>query len=247
MNADSKVAIVTGASRGIGKAIALALGKQGHRVVVNYHSNVEEAEAVVRAVKETGGEAVAHQADVSDYAEAEGLVEKAKETFGRIDILVNNSGIARDQLMLRMKEEDFDKVIAVNLKGAWNMCKHVARPMLKQKSGRIINIASVVGLIGNAGQTNYVASKAGLIGMTKSLAQEFGKKNVTVNALAPGFIRTKMTDSLPEEIKDDYLAKIPLGRFGEPEDVAAAVLFLAGDAAAYISGQILGVNGGMYG
>ncbi len=242
---EQKVVIVTGASSGIGKAIALAFGKEGHKVIVNYLNNAEQAEEVVKEIVSKGGEAHAVQADVSSFEASKNLVDQALEIFGRIDVLVNNSGITKDQLMLRMKEEDFDNVIDVNLKGTWNMVKHVTRPMFKQKSGRIINISSVVGQIGNPGQANYVASKAGVIGLTKSIAKEFGKKNITANAIAPGFIKTAMTEKLDDAVKDAYLQQIPLGSFGEAEDVANTALFLASDSAKYISGQVLGVNGGM--
>ncbi len=242
-----RVVIVTGASKGIGKAIAKTFGANGDAVVVNYLENPENAERVVEEIRESGGEGLAIQADVSDFEATEALVKQTLETFGRVDVLINNSGINRDNLMLRMKEADFDSVLDVNLKGAWNMIKHVTRPMFKQNYGRIINISSVVGLIGNPGQANYVASKAGLIGLTKSLAKEYGKKQVTINAIAPGFIETQMTKELSEEIRKTYLEQIPLGHFGSPDDVARAALFLASEDAGYISGQTLGVNGGMFG
>lgn len=247
MNFSNHTVVVTGGAAGIGKGIALAFGRAGARVVVNYIADLAEAEAVVEAIREAGGEAVALEADISDYAQAETLVQKTMETYGQVDILINNAGITRDHLMLKMDEKMFDDVIAVNLKGTWNMCKHVTRPMLKQKSGVIINMASVVGLIGNAGQANYVASKAGVIGLTKTLAKEFGKKNVRVNAVAPGFIETRMTESLPPVVKEQYKAQIPLNRFGSVEDIVEAVLFLASDKASYITGQIINVNGGMIG
>lgn len=245
MHFEHKTVLVTGASSGIGKAIALAFGERKANVVVNYNHNAASANALVDTITKLGGNAFSYQCDVSDYAQAEAMVKKTIETYGQIDILINNSGITKDQLMLRMSEADFDDVIDVNLKGAWNMIKHVSRPMLKQRSGRIINMASVVALIGNPGQVNYVASKAGMIGMTKSLAKEFGKKQVTVNAIAPGFIETKMTDSLPEEVKKAYLAQIPLNRLGCTDDIAHATLFLASDEANYITGQVLSINGGM--
>ncbi|TVP96279.1 MAG: 3-oxoacyl-[acyl-carrier-protein] reductase [Acholeplasmatales bacterium] len=247
MNFTDQTVLITGAGAGIGRGIALAFGRVGARVVVNYVVDPEEAEAVVTTIREAGGEAIALAADISDYAQAEALVQQTIATYGAIDILINNAGITRDHLMLKMDEKMFDDVIAVNLKGTWNMCKHVTRPMLKQKSGAIINIASVVGLIGNAGQANYVASKAGVIGLTKTLAKEFGKKNVRVNAVAPGFIETRMTETLPPAVKEHYLAQIPLNRFGTVEDVVDAVLFLASDKATYITGQVINVNGGMIG
>ncbi|MFH5881554.1 3-oxoacyl-[acyl-carrier-protein] reductase [Liberiplasma polymorphum] len=245
MKFKGKSVIVTGGSNGIGKAIALHFGKEGAFVTVNYASSETSALEVVKMIEESGGKAIAYKANVASYEESEALVNKAIETYGKVDILINNSGITKDQLMLRMSEDDFDQVINVNLKGTWNMIKHATRPMLKQKYGRIINISSVVGLIGNPGQANYVASKAGVIGMTKALAKEFGKKQVTVNAVAPGFIETKMTDNLPEAVKIYYLDQIPLGRLGQVEDIANAVAFLASDEAGYITGQTISVNGGM--
>lgn len=242
---EQKVVIVTGASSGIGRAIALAFGREGHQVIVNYLSNANEAKEVVEEIAASGGQGHAVQADVSSFEASKNLVEETLKVFGRVAVLINNSGIAKDQLMLRMKEEDFDAVIDVNLKGTWNMVKHVTRPMLKQKSGRIINISSVVGQIGNPGQANYVASKAGVIGMTKTFAKEFGKKGITANAIAPGFIKTAMTDKLDDSIKEAYLRQIPLGTFGKAQDIANTALFLASDSARYISGQVIGVNGGM--
>ncbi len=240
-----KTVLITGGSRGIGKAIALAFAKKGAQVVINYVSSETAAKAVVEEIKNFGGEALAIQGDVSAFDDAKRLVDQTIETFGKIDVLINNSGITKDNLMLRMSEEDFDRVVSVNLKGTWNMCKNVTRSFMKQKSGVIINITSVVGLIGNAGQANYVASKAGIIGLTKSLAKEFGSRGIRVNAVAPGFIETEMTDSLPEEVKNHYLGQIPLNRFGQAEDVANTCLFLAGEEANYITGQVISVNGGM--
>ncbi len=242
---EKRTVLITGASRGIGRALAMAFGENGDNVVVNYRRSEQSAQTIVEAIKKAGGDALALKADVSDFDEAKTLVEQTIEHFGSIDVLINNSGITKDTLMLRMKEEDFDDVINVNLKGSWNMIKHVTRPMFKQKSGRIINISSVVGLIGNPGQTNYVASKAAVNGMTKSLAKEYGKKNITVNAIAPGFIETEMTDALSDEIKDAYRAQIPLNRFGKTDDIAKTALFLASKDAGYITGQIISVNGGM--
>ena len=247
MNFTNHTVLVTGGAAGIGKGIAVAFARAGARVVVNYVVDPEEAEAVVALIREAGGEAIAIAADISDYSQAEALVQQTIDTYGKIDILINNAGITRDHLMLKMDEKMFDDVIAVNLKGTWNMSKHVTRPMLKQKSGVIINIASVVGLIGNAGQANYVASKAGVIGLTKTLAKEFGKKNVRVNAVAPGFIETRMTELLPPAVKEQYMAQIPLNRFGTVDDVVDAVLFLASPRASYITGQVINVNGGMIG
>ena len=242
---DKKTALITGASGDIGAAIAKRYGEEGYNVMVHYHSNENKAQNVVDTVNQAGGKAEKIKGNIASFDEAKNIVDTTIETFGRIDILVNNSGVTKDTLMLRMKEDDFDKIINVNLKGSWNMIKHVTRSMFKQKSGRIINISSVVGLIGNPGQANYVASKAGINGLTKSLAKEYGAKNITVNAIAPGFIETKMTEQLDESIKDAYQQQIPLGRFGSPQDVASAATFLASDDAAYISGQIISVNGGM--
>ncbi|MFP4478857.1 MAG: 3-oxoacyl-[acyl-carrier-protein] reductase [Candidatus Izemoplasmatales bacterium] len=240
-----KTVLITGASRGIGKAIALAFAKEGMNVVINYNHSKEKAKSLVEAIENLGAKALAVQADVSDFEQAKTLVDKALEQFNGIDILVNNSGITKDNLMLRMKEEDFDQVINVNLKGTWNMCKHMTKHFLKNKAGTIINISSVVGLIGNPGQVNYVASKAGIIGLTKALAKEYGSRNITVNAIAPGFIETEMTDSLSDEIKDYYLKQIPLNRLGQVEDIADLCVFLASDKARYITGQTISVNGGM--
>lgn len=244
MMSERKVAIVTGASSGIGREMAIRFAESGYAVVVNYLNNKDQADEVVEACR-SSGESLAIQADVSSFEASKALVDQTLDAFGRIDVLINNSGINRDALMLRMKEDDFDAVIDVNLKGTWNMSKHVTRTMFKQKSGRIINISSVVGQIGNPGQANYVASKAGIIGLTKSLAKEFGRKRITVNAIAPGFIETPMTDALEEDVKETYLAQIPIGRFGSPVDIASTALFLASDDAKYISGQVIGVNGGM--
>ncbi len=237
--------IVTGGNSGIGREIALSFGNKGANVVVNYIVNEETAIDTVSHIKNLGGDAIAVHGDVTKLADCDRMIATATETFGTVDVLINNSGITRDNLILRMKEEDFDQVIAVNLKGTWNMSKAVARTMTKQRSGSIINISSVVGIIGNAGQSNYVASKAGIIGLTKSLAKEFGARGVRVNAVAPGFIETKMTENLPSEVKKQYMNQIPLGTFGKPEDIANACLFLASSKASYITGQVLGVNGGM--
>lgn len=237
-----KVAIVTGAGRGIGKAIALALANEGYSLVLNYRSNKEELEELVEGLKTN---TVLVQGDVSNFDEAEKIITAAKDTFGQIDLLVNNAGITKDNLILRMTEEDFDAVQNINLKGTFNCTKHVARIMIKQKFGRIINISSVVGITGNLGQSNYSASKAGVIGFTKSIARELASRNITVNAIAPGFIQTKMTDAISEEAKKASLANIPMAKFGQPEDIANAVVFLASDKASYITGQVIQIDGGM--
>ncbi|MDP4177554.1 MAG: 3-oxoacyl-[acyl-carrier-protein] reductase [Bacillota bacterium] len=240
-----KTAVVTGAGRGIGRAIAIKLGSLGANVVVNYLRSEEEAQTVAQEIEKAGGRAILVKGDVSDFQEAEKVIKTAVDTFGKLDILVNNAGITKDALLLRMKEEDFDKVINVNLKGAFNCLKHASSFMLKQKSGKIINIASVVGISGNASQVNYSAAKAGIIGMTKSAAKELGARNITVNAVAPGFIETDMTDMLSDKIKDSILNTVPIKRPGKPEDVANAVAFLASEEASYITGHILNVDGGM--
>ena len=240
-----KVALVTGGSRGIGKAICIELAKLGTKVVVNYAANTNAAEEVVAICNSYNVEAIAIKADVSKAIESENLIKKVVENFGRIDILVNNAGITRDNLVLRMSEEDFDNVIDTNLKSAFLCAKHTARIMLKQRSGRIINISSVVGICGNAGQVNYAASKAGIIGLTKSLAKELASRNITVNAVAPGFIETDMTKALKEDSANTLLQGIPLNRLGDAKDVADAVVFLAGETASYITGHVLNVDGGM--
>lgn len=240
-----KTAIVTGASRGIGRAIALELAERGCNVVVNYAGNAEAAEETVKMCEETGVRAISVKADVSDETSVIELVKKVQETFTQIDILVNNAGITRDNLMLRMTVEDFDEVISKNLRGAFLMTKYVGKIMLKQRSGRIINISSIVGLHGNAGQTNYSASKAGIIGLTKSTALEYASRGITANAIAPGFIDTDMTKVLPDKVKEAMLSRIPVGKFGTPEDIAKTAAFLASEDARYITGQTLGVDGGM--
>jgi len=240
-----KVAIVTGASRGIGRVIALALAAQGAKVVASAR-NAEALDGLTAEIKAQGGEAVAVVGDVALDADANNLINQAVATYGRIDILVNNAGITRDGLLLRMKSEDWDAVLDTNLKGAFLCTRAVAKIMSKQRSGRIINMSSVVGEMGNAGQANYCASKAGLIGLTKSVARELARRNVTVNAITPGFIVTDMTENMTDKAREAMTEQIPLGRLGESEDVANAVLFLASDQSSYITGQVLGVNGGMY-
>lgn len=242
---DGKVAIVTGASRGIGRATAVALARQGAKVVINFAGNITAANAVLAEITEAGGEAMLFQANVAEGAAVEAMVKATMDKFGRIDILVNNAGITRDNLLMRMKEEDWDAVMNTNLKGIFLCTKTVARQMMKQRSGKIINMASVVGVMGNAGQGNYAAAKAGVIGFTKSMAKELASRSVLVNAIAPGFITTDMTHVLSEEIKAGLLGAIPLGRLGTPEDIAHVVVFLASDAANYITGQTINVDGGM--
>lgn len=240
-----KTAIVTGASRGIGRAIALRLADMGANLVLNYRSSIQGTEDIIKEIEEKGVKAIAVQADISKFEEAEKLVKAAVDTFTSIDILVNNAGITKDGLLLRMKEEDFDSVINVNLKGAFNTIKHVSGIMLKQRSGKIINISSVVGITGNVGQLNYAAAKAGILGLTKSAARELGSRGITVNAVAPGFIQTDMTEVLSDKVKENIKGTIPLKTLGTPEDVANLVGFLASDMASYITGQVINVDGGM--
>lgn len=242
---DGKTALVTGASRGIGRAVALALAAAGARVAINYAGNVKAAEEVKAAVETAGGTAILCQADVADSAAVEAMVAAVAKEFGTIDILVNNAGITRDALLMRMKDEDFAKVLDTNLKGVFYCTKAVSKLMMKKRAGRIVNMASVVGLVGNAGQANYAAAKAGVIGFSKSAAKELASRGITVNVVAPGFIGTDMTADLPETVKEKALTDIPLGKMGEPEDVANAVLFLASDQASYITGQVVNVDGGM--
>ncbi len=244
-NLKDKVAVVTGASRGIGRAIAIDLARRGAAVVVNYKSNTAAAQEVVAAITAAGGRAVAVQADVSRMDEAHALIKAALDAFGKLDILVNNAGTTRDALLMTMSEEDWDAVINADLKSVFNCCKAAVKPMIRARSGRIINISSVVGLAGQGGQTNYAAAKAGVIGFTKSLAKELGPRNITVNAVAPGFIPTALTEVLTEEQKQAVLKMTPLGRFGKPEEVAYAVSFLASDEAAFITGTVLTVDGGL--
>lgn len=240
-----KIALVTGGSRGIGRAVCLALAKSGTDVAVNYAGKEEAAQQTCRMCEELGARTLAIQADVADNAQVNAMVDQVIAQFGRLDILVCNAGITRDNLLMRMAEQDFDQVIATNLKGVWNCMKAVCRPMMKQRWGRIVSMSSVVGVAGNAGQVNYAASKAGVIGMTKSLARELGSRSVTVNAIAPGFIETDMTAVLPENIKEGLLGSIPLGRLGQAEEVAALAAFLCSEQAGYITGQVIHVDGGM--
>lgn len=240
-----KVAIVTGASRGIGREIAIRLAGYGATVIVNYCGSREKAEEVVAYIKEQGGSAAAYQGNVADAESMKEMFAYVTKEFKSVDILVNNAGITRDNLILKMSEEEFDAVIDTDLKGVYNCLKQASRIMLKQRSGRIVNISSVVGVLGNAGQVNYAAAKAGVIGMTKSLARELGSRGITVNAVAPGFIETDMTETLSDAIKENTLTQIPLKRFGKVEDVAETVAFLVSDKAAYITGQTIHVDGGM--
>lgn len=240
-----KIAVVTGASRGIGRAVAMELAEQGAFVVINYNGSEEKAIEVKEEIEKKGGRAGLYQCNVASFSECETFIKKIIEAFGRIDILVNNAGITRDGLLMRMGEEDFNAVLDVNLKGAFHCMRFATRQMMKQRGGRIINMASVVGVAGNAGQVNYAASKAGIIGLTKSAAKELGSRGITVNAIAPGFIETEMTQALSDEVRQAAAAQIPLGGFGKPEDVAKAAAFLASEGAAYITGQVLHVDGGM--
>lgn len=240
-----QTAIVTGGSRGIGRAVAVRLAKDGMNLVINYRGNSAAAEETERLCRELGAEVLLVQGDVSRAEDCEKLAAQAKEAFGRVDVLVNNAGITRDGLLARMTEEDFRAVLDVNLVGPWNMMKAVNRIMMKQRYGRIVNLSSVTGLMGNMGQTNYAAAKAGILGMTKSYAREVASRGITVNAVAPGFIDTDMTEAMPEGVKDKIITGIPMGRTGKPEDVAEAVAFLASEQAGYITGEVLRVDGGM--
>ncbi|MHA6531923.1 3-oxoacyl-[acyl-carrier-protein] reductase [Paenibacillus sp. BAC0078] len=241
-----QTALVTGGSRGIGRSIALLLAEYGVKVAVNYSGNEAAAQETVARINELGSEGIALKGDVGNSQQAEDLVKEVINTWGKIDILVNNAGITRDNLIMRMKEEEFDQVIETNLKGVFNCLKSVTRPMMKQRYGRIINISSVIGVIGNAGQVNYSAAKAGIIGMTKSAARELASRGITVNCIAPGFIDTEMTHALSDEVRSEYEKGIPLARLGRPEDIAMAVVFLASEGATYMTGQTLHVDGGMY-
>ncbi|MCI5938023.1 MAG: 3-oxoacyl-[acyl-carrier-protein] reductase [Eubacterium sp.] len=242
---EDKIAVVTGASRGIGRGVALALAREGATVVVNYNGSKERADQVVKEIEDNGGKAVAIQCNVSDFEAAKEFYGNIVKEYGRIDILVNNAGITRDNLIMKMSEEEFADVIQTNLMGTFNGVKFVTRPMMKQRYGHIINIASVSGVIGNMGQANYSASKAGVIGLTKATAKELASRNITVNAIAPGFIATEMTDKLSDSVKEEACKTIPLKEFGKVEDVAEAVVFLASDRARYITGQVLCVDGGI--
>ncbi|MGD2163569.1 MAG: 3-oxoacyl-[acyl-carrier-protein] reductase [Anaerolineales bacterium] len=245
MEFKDKVAIVTGASRGIGRAIAVELGSLGANVVVNYNTSAEAAEEVVKQIKAHGSDAIAVQADVSDFEQAKSLIQEGIQHFGELHILVNNAGITRDGLIMTMSEADWDEVSTTNLKSTFNCSKAAIRHMMRKRYGRIVNISSISGMMGNAGQTNYSASKAGQIGFTKALAREVASRKITVNAVAPGFIETDIWDTVPEDIQTGLMDVIPLGRIGAPEEVAKAVAFLASDEAAYITGHILNVDGGM--
>ena len=242
---EGKVALVTGASRGIGRAIALALAEEKATVIINYNGSKERAEETLSKVRSSGADGMVVQCDVSDMAAVDAMVKEAVKTYGHLDILVNNAGITRDNLIMKMSEEDFDAVINANLKSCFNTIKAVSRQMLKQRAGRIINIASVSGILGNAGQANYAASKAGVIGLTKTMARELASRGITVNAIAPGFVDTDMTQALSDSVKEAATAQIPLKRFGKPEDIAYMAAFLASERASYITGQIISVDGGM--
>lgn len=245
MQLTDKVALVTGASRGIGRAIALLMAKQGADVVVNYSGSEGAAQETVDAILAMGRKAIKIKANVGNAEEVAAMVDEAHTTFGRIDILVNNAGITRDGLLMRMKDSDWDDVININLKGVYLMTKAVSKIMMKQRSGKIVNMTSVVGVTGNAGQANYSASKAGVIGFTKTCAKELASRGITVNAIAPGFIHTDMTDVLPDKVKDAMVHTIPLGRMAEPDEVAAVAAFLVSDMSCYITGQVINVDGGM--
>jgi 3-oxoacyl-[acyl-carrier protein] reductase len=242
---DERVAIVTGASRGIGREVALLLARRGATVVVNYNQNAGAAEDVVKAIESENGRAMAVQADVSDLEQAQRLVKAAVEAYGGLDILVNNAGTTRDTLLMMMSEHDWDDVIRINLKSAYNCSKAALRPMMRKRYGRIVNMTSVAGIAGNPGQANYSASKAGLIGFTRALAREVGSRNITVNAVAPGFVPTELTETVPDAIREASIQQIPLGRWGTAEEVAYAVGFLVSDEARYITGHVLSVDGGM--
>lgn len=246
MSEDRRVAIVTGATRGIGRAIAIRIARDGYTVAVNYRGDVEPAQSVCDEIASAGGEAIAVRADVTDSDQVADMVKDVMDRFGRIDALINNAGITRDTLFMRMKEEDWDAVIETNLRSAFLCSKAVIRPMMRQRGGTIVNMTSVVGLVGNAGQANYAAAKAGLIGLTKTLAKEVGSRGIRVNAVAPGFIDTRLTNVLSEDIRESAIGMIPLGRFGETEDVAGAVAFLLSPESSYITGNVLSVDGGLF-
>ncbi|MCD8232314.1 MAG: 3-oxoacyl-[acyl-carrier-protein] reductase [Clostridiales bacterium] len=242
---ENKIALVTGASTGIGRQIAITLAGEGAYVVVNYIGPKEVADEVIATIEAEGGQAEAYECWVNDFAAVEEMIKSLIKKLGRIDILVNNAGITRDDLLMRMSEKAFDDVIDTNLKGSFNTMRHIARPMLKQRGGSIINISSVSGVIGNAGQMNYCASKAGIIGMTKSMARELASRNIRVNAVAPGVIDTDMTKAMPDSAKEALVSQVPLGKMGQPQDIANAVAFLASDMASYITGHVICVDGGM--
>lgn len=241
----NKIALITGAGRGIGRAIAIALAKESAEVVINYNGSEERAKEVKQTIEENGGKASIYKCNVSDFVACEAMIKDIVKEYGHLDILVNNAGITKDGLIMKMKEEDFDSVLNVNLKGTFNTIRHSARQMLKQRSGKIINISSVSGILGNVGQANYAASKAGVIGLTKTMARELGSRGITVNAITPGFVDTEMTEVLSEEIRENACKQIILGRFGKPEDIANTAVFLASDKADYITGQVISVDGGM--
>ena len=242
---DKKIALITGASRGIGKETACTLAREGIFVVINYNGSRQKALDVLESIKKNGGEGAVYQCNVADYSQTEEMIQNLIKEYGHIDILVNNAGITRDNLIMKMSEEDFDKVIEINLKGCFNTIRHLSRQMLRQRSGKIINVASVSGVLGNAGQANYAASKAGIIGLTKTMARELASRGICVNAVAPGFIKTEMTEVLPESIRENVTGQIPLKRFGETKDIAEMIAFLASDKADYITGQVIHVDGGM--